>query len=725
MEKAANPKLDEWFKEVEASRKRERHFRNQGRKLVKMYEAEEETSDSYNILWANTETLTPALYSATPTPQVERRYKDADPMGGAASQVTNRLLVYLLDPGDRAYAPFDSLIASAVVEALVPGRGTTRFKYDFEAETVSDGDDAASSSQRVKEEIACGEHVSWDKFLHSYAKTWNQVWWVAFEHELNKEEIKAQFADNPAAVAELLKAIGTRSTSSDAGEEGKNQEETCDTVPVLEVWDKRDNTVCFISEDYREDYLKAPAPDTLKLTGFFPCPEPLCFARKISGMVPVAPYNFYAAQAKELNKISVRITKIIEALKVRGFYDGQVLELKALLTSEDNTLMGVKNSSILAQGGALEKAIWLFPVEKLILVLQQLYAQRQQIKQVIYELTGVADIMRGSSQASETLGAQKLKNQWGTLRMKTPQRQVQRYVKDCLRIMAEIGVDKFSQETIAKMTGLPFVTKAEKMQAQAQLQQAQQMMQMQSGQPPQPGQPPAGPPPQLQQLLAQAQKTLSTPAWEDVLAILKDDMLRSYKIDIETNSTVDLEATEDKQAITDILQAISQFMLGIGPLVQDGSMPFDAAKEMLLAIIRRFRFGPQLEEALGKMQAPPPKTDPVAAAKAQAEQIKQQGEQAKVQGILAVEKAKADQINQQAQLDAQKAQLDQQAAQQAADRTAASHQLEMQKMAMQSTLMQLQHDLDLAKIEAEKGMLSAKVDAVKSMPKQTPAKAGK
>ena len=47
-----------------------------------------------------------------------------------------------------------------------------------------------------------------------------------------------------------------------------------------------------------------------------------------------------------------------------------------------------------------------------------LYQQREQIKAVIYELTGLSDIARGASKASETLGAQQLKSQWGSIRLK-------------------------------------------------------------------------------------------------------------------------------------------------------------------------------------------------------------------------------------------------------------------------------------------------------------------
>jgi hypothetical protein len=56
------------------------------------------------------------------------------------------------------------------------------------------------------------------------------------------------------------------------------------------------------------------------------------------------------------------------------------------------------------------------PVNELATTAQSLYQQREQCKNVIYEITGIADIMRGATMASETATAQTIKNQWGTLR---------------------------------------------------------------------------------------------------------------------------------------------------------------------------------------------------------------------------------------------------------------------------------------------------------------------
>ena len=390
--------------------------------------------------------------------------------------------------------------------------------------------------------------------------------------------------------------------------------------------------VRFLAPSYPAGFVKE-VEDPLQLSGFFPMPRPLVLFPKISSLVPVPLYTMYEEQAKELNRITVRINKIVQALKVRGFYDSTLEGLEKVLAADDNVLIPAENVAAMQQGQTLEKAIWLMPLEKLVAVLQQLYVQRQQIKQVIYEITGISDILRGASVASETATAQNIKNQWGTLRLKKMQKQVARYVRDCLRIMGEVALTKFSQQTLSQMTGLQFPTAQQKQQAQMVLQQLQAQAQQMAQQPSMPGQPPAQPPAPPPQVMAAAQ----LPSWEEIMGLLTNDLQRNYRIDIETNSTVDAEATEDKQNMGEFLNAIAQFMNGAAPLVQQGVLPFDAAKSILLAVTRRYRFGPEVEDELKKMQ-PPQQQGNGADAKAKADLEAAQAEQKVKMEMLAMDK---------------------------------------------------------------------------------------
>ena len=643
-----------WLGELDQARKREKEFRKDGQKLVALYEGAQKTKHQFNILYSNTETLGPALYNTVPRPIVQRRFKDSDPLGAASAKAGQRLLEYLVDDSMSEYATFDELMKSVVLEALVPGRGVTRFDYDAKIEQVrnveeaeaaevtgatTDPDEAeeqedhqVTSPERVTYETVCGQDVPWDRFLHGYAKKWKDVPWVAYEFFMTKEELEKNFGAMGARVP-----VADMEDDNNDGEGGHSSAENfkgLKVAQVYQIWDKTTRTVISVSPNYRDAPLKHIS-DPLGLSGFFNCPKPLGFLAKISTLVPVALYKLYEEQAEELNRVTVRINKIVAALKVRGMYDATVQGLEKVLEAEDNVLLPAENvAALMTNGNALEKALWLVPIEKLVTVLQQLYLQRTQVKQVIYEITGIADIMRGSTQASETLGAQELKNQWGTLRLKRLQKEVARYARDCLRIMLEISVSKLSPATIQGMTGLPFPSGADKQQAQAIGQKFAAMGQ----------QPP-------QEIAQQLQQVLSQPSWDEILKLLQDDLQRSYRIDIETNSTVDAEATEDKQNIAELLNAISQFLNGVAPLVEAGSMPFEVASGMLLAIVRRFRFGPELEDQLKEMKPPTPKPDP----KIEAAKLKAQQDQEK--HVLDMERMQAELVLQQEQLKSEREKL--------------------------------------------------------------------
>ena len=118
-----------WLREIDAARKREKDFRTQGRKILDIYEGVERCH--FNILYSNTETLMPALYSAIPKPVVERRYKDDDPLGRAAAEAAKRGLEFLIDTNVEGYETFDEGIRAAVLDALLPGRGSTSVEYSL------------------------------------------------------------------------------------------------------------------------------------------------------------------------------------------------------------------------------------------------------------------------------------------------------------------------------------------------------------------------------------------------------------------------------------------------------------------------------------------------------------------------------------------------------------------------------------------------------------------
>tara|TARA_R110000868_G_scaffold58165_1_gene179698 strand:+ start:370 stop:2820 length:2451 start_codon:yes stop_codon:yes gene_type:complete len=639
-----DPIVQHWLSEIESSRKREETYRKEGKRIRAMFAGEKSESTPFNILYSNTETIAPSLYSQVPRPVVSYRFKDGNPTADAAAKAAQRMLEFQLDTNVDGYETFNESVKVSVMDGLLPGRGVARIKYDADVVDMPDEDaaedkgveddayadgaergteDAPSTTPVKSYELVCTESESWDRFYMGYAKKWSKVPWIAYEMYIDRPEADRLFGKSIAGKIKYSK--GENEEASDRNREDERHTGERKTALIYKIWDKDGGRkVRFISPQYSDGYL-LEQDDPLELTGFFDCPRPLQFVEKTDDMVPTAVYSLYENQATELNSLTRRISGIIKAIKARGIYDSELGDdIGKLMDADENELIPADKSSSLAAEKGMQNAIWFMPLDVLIQTLRELYAAREACKQVIYEVTGISDIVRGASKASETLGAQQLKSQWGTLRIKPKQYEVQRFSRDILRMMVEVAANKFSQDTWAKMTGLPYLTDMQFEQAQAMLKATQAQAQMMPPpMPPQPGQPPPPPNPAAQQMQQQMQKIqaeLQKQKWADVLAILKDDVQRSYKIDIETNSTIEPEAAEDQKNISDLMNAIGQFLNGVGPMVAQGILPFQVAQSMLMAITRRFRFGNEIEDQIKQMKPPPPQDD----GKAEAAQKQQQ-----------------------------------------------------------------------------------------------------
>ena len=625
-----------WTMELDLASKTEEYWRRQASDVNARYRDEKvegkggsysvdgarySSGNRYNILYSNVQTICPALYNQTPKPDVRRRYRDADKVGKVIADIMERGLSYTMDDYD-----FDRFMRLAVKDQQLCGRGVTRVKYEGILEKKQ-GDDGEEYDEKVYDEV-CWQHVNWSDFRVGPGRTWEDVEWIAFKHILNREELKEKFPDTYEDVQMDYTQKGIEDKDS-----GDPISDTFKRAVVWEIWSKETKEVIYIAPSLDERPLKIE-DDPLSLAHFFPIPRPLYATENTDSLVPVEPFRFYRDQADELDELTKRISGIIRTCKVRGIYDSTMTEMSSLMDAGENILVPATDVLPLMQAGGLEKAIWLWPVERIAGVLVHLYSQRESIKTTIYEITGIADIMRGSSAAQETLGAQQLKAQFGTMRLDDMRREVQRYARDLVRMAAEIMAEHFSPDTMAIMTEVQLPTNEQKQQAMAALQQMQAQ-----------GQP-------IPQKLKDG---LKLPTWEEALQVLRDDKQRAYRIDIETDSTVAGDQAADQKAITELLTGISAFIQNAGPAVAAGYLPLEAAKSLLMTSVRRFKMGREVEDALDMIgveeegqEGQPEKPDPAA--------MQMQAEQAQAQQEA---QAKAQESAQKAQESAQKAQLDQ------------------------------------------------------------------
>ena len=408
-------------------------------------------------------------------------------------------------------------------------------------------------------------------------RAWDEVTWISFDHFLTADQVKASFPDIDLDQFEPVEC--ENSFSEEKKKDGAVQD-ALRRYHVIEVWDKTKREIWWISKHY-EKPLKVEE-DPLQLKDFWPIPRPLYALDQDDTLVPVEDFRAYADQADELDKITGQISKIISAIKVRGIYDSTLKVVADLLkTGDDNAMLPAENSVPVMQAGGFEKAIWILPVETLAKVLDSLYTQREQIKQTIYEITGISDIFRGSTDPNETLGAQQLKAQNGSVSISDRQDNVARYARDLVRIMAEIVSQEFEAPVLQAMTGVELPTADEKAQAEAQLQSPPVD---ESGQPAEPN--------------PETVEYLQKPTWEEVLEILKSDQMRSYRVGIETDSTIAGDAQKDQQNVTDLLRGRRWICLGRPPRSRKRIDRDRRGKALLMSVLRRFRLGREVEDAM-------------------------------------------------------------------------------------------------------------------------------
>lgn len=613
-----------WKLELKLAGKRESDWRRKVKTIYDIYCPKNPEKNSFNILWSNTETLRQAVYNSLPQPEVRRRYQDEDELGKNVSNILTRALEFCQDSYD-----FDNVLKNDVLSMLLSGRGVSRVRYIPSIKSFGDKENDDEYEEIEWEQIKV-ENVHWEDFrILCNAKSWDEVSAIGFKHTLTRQDCIDKFGED----------IGNRIPMDSADDEDIKNSIDCEdlfqTTDIWEIWDKETKKVIFISTNY-----ELPCKiqdDPLQLLDFFPIARPLYAIENNSTLVPYTLFSQYEQQAKELNRISMRINKLIDALRVRGVYDATLGELSELMKSADNELIPAQNITALLDRGGVDKAIWMMPIDVAAMVLKELYSQRDSTKQIIYEITGIGDIMRSASDPTETFGAQKLKTQWGTQRLQKLQREVQRYIRDIIRLKAELICEKFQPQTIEQMTLVQLPHQADiDRQNQMLIMQYQQQMMIASQSGNQPPQPPQMPPNQL--------------TWEDVIKAMRSDVMRTYHVDIETDSTLSASQDTDMEGLRNVLQGCVQIMQGFGPAIQQGAMSVDVLKELMLVVVRRAKMGSAVEDVINKIQQPPPPPP-------------QPDENAgKVQAMIQIEQAKMQLAQQdrmqQLEFDKQKAQID-------------------------------------------------------------------
>lgn len=541
-----------WVREIQVYEQESEKWRDRGKKILRRYKDERNVRDKrgskFNILWSNVQTLMPATYNSPPVPNIERRNKDNDDIARVSSEVLERSAKYFLDKD-----AFDSIMKQAVLDRLLPGRGTAWVRYvvhtkDSPTGEIDDSDDAEPQQEFAGEEVIV-DYVHWDDFGHTVVKVWadvEAVWRIAY---LDREALIERFGEELGSIIPL--------DNTQRNLDGSKIKDAHAKAAIYEIWCKRTKKAYWLSKSHPT--MLDTRDDPLGLEEFFPCPKPIYATLTTDSLMPIPDYYEYQDQANELDDLTGRIQQITKALKVAGVYDASAQGIQRLLAEGvENQLIPVEQWAVFAGKGGLDGAVSFMPMKDIMETLLGLYQARDKVKADIYEITGMSDIMRGSSDPDETASAQQIKSNFGSMRLSVSQKDVARFARDLVRIITEIIADHFEIETIKNISGVKCMTNAEKQQTQQQIQMAAQQATSQVP-PPQPGQspqqPPAPPP-----VPDEIQELLDGPSWEDVESLLRNQQIRCYRIDIETDSTIKADEQQEMAARNELITSVGGFL---------------------------------------------------------------------------------------------------------------------------------------------------------------------
>jgi hypothetical protein len=615
----------DWYNTIAQYERTYKEWEGRADKIVKRYRDDSRSRNNpnakFNILWSNVQTITPAVFARLPRPDVSRRFRDNDPIGRVASMMLERALEYEIEH----YGDYSSAMKQCVQDRLLGGRGTAWVRYephivgqmagmgegapDDGFQVTEDTDEAETEGgiyredqERIEYECAPVDYVYWRDFGLTVARTWEEVTAVWRKVYMERPALVERFGEELGGKIPLDTKPETSKSFNEKMGEGSRE------ALIYEIWDKTSGQVIWLSKSMGE--ILDTRDDPLKLENFWPCPKPMFSTLTNDSLIPVPDFVLYQDQARQLDTLADRIDGFIQALKVRGVYDASEPSLARLFSEgENNALLPVKNYGAFSEKGGLQGAINLVDIAPIAQALNMSYQAMEQVKGQIYEIMGIADIQRGQTDPNETLGAQIIKSNNASGRLKTMQHDVVNFATALLQIKAQIICQHFTDDTIVKISG------------------AMQLS------------------PQDQALIPQA------------LMLLKDEPAKNFRIEVTTDSMIYQDEQQEKQDRMEFLSSVSGFLSQAIPAAQATPELTPMLVEMLKFGVTAFKAGKGLEGLIDEtadkfrqqakqMEGQPKPPTP--------EQLKQQGEMQKLQMQSQMKQAE---MQAQMQLEQQKMQM--------------------------------------------------------------------
>ena len=596
LEAEPNGVYKRWEEEITYAEKELEKFWKSARLTIRRYiddrDATEVQKRWYNVFFTNVGIMEASLYDQTPTADVSRRFLDMnDDIARVAGIIMQRCVNQDMDESD---CDFDAVMRHAVWDRLVPGLGAAWLRLVNEFEDIPETLDPETGRpmQRIATQEVAIDWVFFEDFIYSPCRVWEERRWVARKVYMTRDELKKRFGPRKGTKVPL----STQSNKYNLPNGNTPSNMVLKRGCVYEIWDRESRKVIWFAKgmddilEERSDFLH------LRNGRFEPCPKPLFANLTTSNCLPKPDFAMLQDQYNELDEVNNRISLLIIACKVTGVYDKSADGVQRMLTEGyDNTLIPVDNWAMFAEKGGLKGQVDFLPLDMVVTALNQLQQHRMELKLQIDALTGISDIVRGNTKASETLGAQELKAKYASTMIQKRQQDVTRFAEEILQIKADIVSQHFDPQQILRLANVESM------------------------------------PPEDQQMIQPA------------MALVMDDGEELYwRVDIQATSMAITDYAAVKQERSEFLNSVATFLQSASTVGQGAPQLIPLMLDMLKFGVSGFRVSKDIEgifdkyikeftaELEAKKNSPPPPDPEVQ--KMQAElAMKQQEQQADLQ----------------------------------------------------------------------------------------------
>ena len=597
----------------------------------------------FQMFWANCEVIKPSIYAKRPEPVVVPKFKDKRPVYQAASEIAERCAVVAFD-----ITHINELMLLIRDDLAMASRGVAWCRYE------------SGGRGRYDHEKVCIDFKNRRDFLHSISRNWTEVTWVAAASYLTRSQARKRFRKTSGDEYQRAEYEVDRDSKEVGGSDNRER------AKFWEIWHRGQRRVVWVAKGC-EKILDEDEPH-LDLANFFPCPKPAYGTVQRGSLVPVPDILQYKDQLDEVNLLTGRIHALSEALEAKGFYPAGGAEIgdavQTAITTHTPGQMLVPIANWAAFGSTKEVIVWL-PIDMIATTITALVALRKQVIEDIYQIMGLADIMRGQTDPDETLGAQQMKSDYGSKRIKDKQAEMVRIARDLVEIVLEIITEKFDDTTIIEMsqTELPTTKMVQqKIEEVMKQMQAQQQQMLQISQNPQVQQLAQQQPDMAKQAMEQAQKAQDAaiqtinqlkekPTIQQVLAFLKNNRAKSFVLDIETDSTIMVDENAEKQRRTEFVGMLATLLPQLAAMIQGEPKVAPFCGEVIKFSTAPYRAGRSLDGAieelteLMKQKGAQPQPDPEGEKLKMLQAIEDKKLEAKKQGDLLQAKTARDELS--------------------------------------------------------------------------------